>query len=128
MDRRILSQWLRAGFIETHVWHPTDAGTPQGGIISPILMNLTLDGLQQCLQRRFRRTKARNDMVNMVRWADDFIITGRSKELLEYEVGYFCPTPENVKSAYLRFLFLLEHLAPVPWIAVASRQRIEVHG
>ena len=35
MDRRILRQWLRAGFIEKHVWHPTDTGTPQGGIISP---------------------------------------------------------------------------------------------
>jgi RNA-directed DNA polymerase len=86
MDHRILRQWLRAGFIEKHVWHPTEAGTPQGGIISPVLMNLTLDGLQQCLQRRFRRTKASNGMVNMVRWADDFIITGSSKELLEHEV------------------------------------------
>ena len=42
-------------------------------------------------------------------------------------IGYFCPTPENVKSAHLRFLLLLEHLAPIPGIAVASRQRIEVH-
>jgi RNA-directed DNA polymerase len=86
MDHRILRQWLRAGFIEKHVWHPTEAGPPQGGIISPVLMNLTLDGLQQGLQRRFRRTKASNGMVNMVRWADDFIITGSSKELLEHEV------------------------------------------
>ena len=86
MDHRILRQWLRVGFIEKHVWHPTEAGTPQGGIISPVLMNLTLDGLQQGLQRRFRRTKASNGMVNMVRWADDFIITGSSKELLEHEV------------------------------------------
>ena len=86
MDRQILRQWLRAGFSEKHVWHPTNTGTPQGGIISPVLMNLTLDGLQQCLQRRFRRTKVRNGMVNMVRWADDFIITGSSKELLEHEV------------------------------------------
>jgi RNA-directed DNA polymerase len=85
MDRRLLRQWLRAGFIEKHVWHPTDTGTPQGGIIAPVLMKLTLDGLQQCLQRRFRRTKARNGMVNMVRWTDDFIITGSSKELLEHE-------------------------------------------
>jgi RNA-directed DNA polymerase len=86
MDQRILSQWLQAGFIEKHVWHPTDAGTPQGGRISPVLMNLTLDGLQQCLQRRFRRTKASNGMVHMVRWADDCMITGSSKELLEHEV------------------------------------------
>ena len=86
MDRRILRQWLQAGFIEKHVWHPTEAGTPQGGTISPVLMNLTLDGLQTCLQARFRRTKTSNGMVNMVRWADDFIITGSSKELLEHEV------------------------------------------
>ena len=57
MDRRMLRQWLQAGFIEKHVWYPTDAGTPQGGTISPVLMNLTLDGLQTCLQTRFRRTK-----------------------------------------------------------------------
>ena len=86
MDRWILSMWLRAGFLEKHVWHPTDTGTPQGGIISPVLMNLTLDGLQQCLHARFHRTKTSNGMVNMVRWADDFIITGRSQELLEHEV------------------------------------------
>src|SRR6266851_9405068 len=42
--------------------------------------------------------------------------------------GYFCPTPENVQSAYMRFLLLLEHLAPVPWITVAGRQGIKVHG
>ena len=71
MDRKLLRQWLRAGFIENHVWHPTDTGTPQGGAISPVLMNLTLDGLQSCLQRRFQRTKASNGMVNRVRWADD---------------------------------------------------------
>lgn len=71
MDRRVLSMWLRAGFIEKRVWHPTEAGTPQGGIISPVLMNLTLDGLQQCLHARFHRTKTSNGMVNMVRWADD---------------------------------------------------------
>lgn len=86
MDRRILRQWLRAGFIEKHVWHPPDTGTPQGGILSPVLMNLTRDGLPQCLQRRFRRTQACNGRVNRVRWADDFIITGSSTELLEHEV------------------------------------------
>lgn len=43
-------------------------------------------------------------------------------------IGYFCPTPENVKSAHMRFLLLLEHLAPVPWITIAGRQGIKVHG
>ena len=54
-------------------------------------------------------------------YADIRYLPGRLK------FGYFCPTPANVKLAYLRFLLLVEHLAPVPWITVASRQRIEVH-
>ena len=45
MDKTMLRQWLKAGFLENSVWAPTEAGTPQGGIISPALMNLTLDGL-----------------------------------------------------------------------------------
>jgi RNA-directed DNA polymerase len=81
-DKVILRKWLKAGFIEKRHLRPTDAGTPQGGIISPVLANLTLDGLEAELRKRFRR----GTMVNMVRYADDFIVTGRSKELLDEEV------------------------------------------
>jgi RNA-directed DNA polymerase len=62
---------------------PTEAGTPQGGIISPVLANLTLDGLEKLLAERFGK---RNQKVHLVRYADDFIVTGSSKELLEREV------------------------------------------
>jgi RNA-directed DNA polymerase len=69
---------------------PTEAGTPQGGIISPTLANLTLDRLEQLLKQTFRLRKIagkmHNPKVNFVRYADDFIITGSSKELLESEV------------------------------------------
>ena len=61
-----------------------------GGIISPTLANLTLDGLEQLLKQTFRQRKVdgmmHNPKVNFVRCADDFIITGSSKELLENEV------------------------------------------
>jgi len=88
MEQAILQKWLKAGFIEKHVWHPTEAGTPQGGIVSPVLANLTLDGLERRLRERFPRTtlRGRRAKVNLVRYADDFVVTGSSKELLETEV------------------------------------------
>jgi RNA-directed DNA polymerase len=84
MDRSILRQWLTAGFIERQIHYPTISGTPQGGIISPALMNMTLDGLQIKLAKQFPTTSGK--YVNLTRFADDFIITGRSKEILENEV------------------------------------------
>src|SRR5207237_4938272 len=53
MDKVILRTWLKAGYLEQNTLHPTDSGTPQGGIISPVLANLALDGLERCLQTAF---------------------------------------------------------------------------
>lgn len=89
MDKAILKKWLKAGFMESGSWNPTVAGTPQGGIISPVLANMALDGLDEVLESHFGRknTKASyKTKVNYVRYADDFIITGISQELLENEV------------------------------------------
>jgi len=80
MDRVILRKWLKAGYIDRNKLFPTVAGTPQGAIISPTLSNMTLDGLEKVM-KSFRKRK-----VNFVRYADDFIVTGDSKELLEQEV------------------------------------------
>ncbi len=87
MDRQILRKWLKAGFMDKSALHPTRAGTPQGGVASPVLANMALDGLQAALRERFpvRGSKARN-MVHLARYADDFIVTGDSKEILEQEV------------------------------------------
>jgi RNA-directed DNA polymerase len=82
MDRVILKKWLKAGFMESQTLWPTEAGTPQGGIVSPTLANLALDGLESELRRAFRPP----DKVHLARYCDDFIISGRSKELLENEV------------------------------------------
>jgi RNA-directed DNA polymerase len=84
MDRKVLRKWLEAGFIEQRVHYPTTAGTPQGGIISPALMNMTLDGLESLLRTNFPIRNGKK--VHLTRFADDFIITGTSREILENEV------------------------------------------
>jgi RNA-directed DNA polymerase len=88
MDREVLGKWLKAGYLEKHVLFATTEGTPQGGIISPALANRTLDGLQRLLAERFGATRSQRRMhkVHLVRYADDFIITGTSQILLQYEV------------------------------------------
>ena len=88
MERTILQKWLKAGFMDKQILYPTETGVPQGGIASPAIANLALDGLEQVVKaytasptRRAQRAK-----VNLVRFADDFIITGSSYELLEQEI------------------------------------------
>jgi RNA-directed DNA polymerase len=85
-DKVILRKWLKAGYVYQNELFPTDAGTPQGGIISPAAANMTLDGLEARLAEKFPRARQRGLKLNMVRYADDFIITGHSKELLDHEV------------------------------------------
>ena len=88
MDRYVLGRWLKAGFLEKHAWFATTEGTPQGGIISPALANWTLDGLQRLLADRLATTlrQQRKLKVHLVRYADDFLITGTSKEFLRDQV------------------------------------------
>jgi RNA-directed DNA polymerase len=83
MDRQILRQWLKAGYWEKGQLFPTPAGTPQGGIISPLLANIALDGMQATIRQAVNR---KGDKVNFVRYADDFIVTGATQELLEQKV------------------------------------------
>lgn len=84
MDKQILRKWLKSGYIEGKNLHPTRKGTPQGGIISPTLMNLTLDGLEKEIIKKFPKWKGKK--VNFVRYADDFIITAKSREIIENEI------------------------------------------
>ena len=82
MERRMLEQWLKAGYIEEHTMYPTRKGTPQGGIISPTIANMVLDGLEECI----RRAAPRRSRVNVIRYADDFIVTAKSRRLLEADI------------------------------------------
>lgn len=85
-DKTILRKWLKAGVIHKGQLQATDAGTPQGGIISPTLANMVLDGLESQLKQHLGVTKAKKLKINVVRYADDFVITGNSKEMLESEI------------------------------------------
>lgn len=91
MDTQILAKWLKCGYVETRRLFPTDEGAPQGGTISPTLMNMTLDGLERLLQERLPTRQKVNgrthfNKLNFVRYADDFIITGESPEFLRDKV------------------------------------------
>ena len=91
MDAQVLEKWLKCGFIETKKLFPTMEGTPQGGTISPVLMNMTLDGLERVLKERLPTRKMRNgkthfNKMNFIRYADDFIITGETPEFLRNDV------------------------------------------
>jgi RNA-directed DNA polymerase len=71
--RELIKQWLKAGYVEEEIFHATDSGVQQGGVISPVLANIALDGLGEFLGRNF----------GFIRYADDFVVTAKSKEDLE---------------------------------------------
>ena len=89
-DKKVLKKWLKCGVIFKGELYRTEEGTMQGGIISPTLANMTLDGIQPILAQKYRRYskggKLYSPMVNLVRYADDFIITSAEKEVLEREI------------------------------------------
>lgn len=82
MDKSMLQRWLKAGFIERKALYPTNAGTPQGGIVSPCLAVATLSGLETAVKQSVKAT----ERVHVVAYADDFVITGASREVLETKV------------------------------------------
>ena len=89
-DRLVLDQWLKAGFIEDKQLFPTVEGTPQGGIISPALANMTLDGMEQIINQVVRKkirgtgtVKHNKDKVHLIRYADDFVVTAGNRAILE---------------------------------------------
>ena len=89
IDKRVLQQWLKAGFLEGEDLYPTHAGTPQGGIASPVLANLTLDGLERAIREAVPQwvgSTTTRTKVNVIRYADDLLITGGSKEILQERV------------------------------------------
>ncbi len=94
MDKKLLRKWLKMGYMESNILYPTTEGIPQGGPISPVLANLALDGLEATVKSLFTAREHRKAKVYVTRYADDFIISGSSKELLE----------EIVKPRVMQFL------------------------
>jgi RNA-directed DNA polymerase len=83
MDKQVLRKWLGAGYWEKDKLFPTRKGTPQGGIISPLIANLALDGMQNAIAQAVSKN---GDKVTFVRYADDFIVTSATQQLLEQKV------------------------------------------
>jgi len=78
--RKLIYQWLKAGYIDKGGFHDTEAGVPQGGIISPLLANITLHGMEQGLgiKHNHRGRIAGNRAI--VRYADDLVVFCETKE------------------------------------------------
>jgi len=85
MDKTILRKFLKAGFMENGRFNSTDEGTPQGGLVSPTLAVMALSGLEPLTVSQKERQR-RKDKINMIAYADDFIVTANSKELIEEKV------------------------------------------
>lgn len=93
--RNLIKEWLKAGYVELGQFHQTPSGTPQGGVISPLLANIALDGLEEIITSFFDRRAYRGwacdrnshriqnvkvRKYGYIRYADDFIIAGRTEE------------------------------------------------
>jgi len=87
MDKEILNKWLKCGYIETKKLFQTNRGTPQGSTISQVICHMVLDGLEKRIKEKYHKRKINGKAyfpkVNFVRFADDFIVTGETSELLE---------------------------------------------
>ncbi|WP_034935833.1 group II intron reverse transcriptase/maturase [Gloeocapsa sp. PCC 73106] len=92
--RNQIKAWLKSGVIDKKNLYPTNEGTPQGGVVSPLLANIALHGMEQEIKKYARTWKGRKDdnekSVSLIRYADDFVILHESlpvvlkcKEIIE---------------------------------------------
>lgn len=90
---RVIRQWLKAGVVEFGRRTDSPTGTPQGGVISPLLANIALNGMERLFgaerngkQVRPTKRKGLDRGIKLIRYADDFVVTAPSKEVLESHV------------------------------------------
>jgi RNA-directed DNA polymerase len=85
--RRAIKAWLEAGVLEGREWFPTAAGTPQGGVVSPLLANVALHGLEAAIRSAFPPRSPTNGQAGwtpiVVRYADDFVVLHQDLEVIE---------------------------------------------
>ena len=78
--RELIKQWLKAGYVEDEMFYPTETGCPQGGIVSPLLLNIALHGMEQALGCKYNAQGINKGKFAIVRYADDFAVFCPSKE------------------------------------------------
>lgn len=82
--RQTIKGWLKAGMMEGVDFTPTELGTPQGGVISPLLANIALHGMEEAISEGYKKGEER---PLMVRYADDFVIFHSNLEELQKAEG-----------------------------------------
>ena len=78
--KELIKQWLKAGYVEQEVFHTTERGTPQGGVVSPLLANIALHGMEEALGVKYN---CRGQLIGkraVVRYADDFVCFCETRE------------------------------------------------
>ncbi len=78
--KELIKQWLKAGYIEQEIFHATERGTPQGGVISPLLANIALHGMEEALGVTYNSQGQISGKRALVRYADDFVCFCETKE------------------------------------------------
>lgn len=96
--RELIKQWLKAGYVEMGRIHDTPSGTPQGGVLSPVLANIALHGLEEFLSQfivKIRYRYANGNIATQTRgkygfvcYADDFVVTALTLEDIDYIKPY----------------------------------------
>lgn len=78
--KELIKQWLKAGYVEQEVLHATERGTPQGGVVSPLLANIALHGMEEAIGVKYN---CRGELIGnraVVRYADDFVCFCETRE------------------------------------------------
>jgi RNA-directed DNA polymerase len=85
--KELIKQWLKAGYVEQEVFHATESGTPQGGVVSPLLANIALHGMEEALGVTYDSQGHLRSNRAVVRYADDFICFCKTREDAECVQG-----------------------------------------
>lgn len=84
--KREIRTWLKRGFMDGKQWFPTKEGTPQGGVISPLLANIALHGMELEIKKFARTLKGdkwkNTKSISLIRYADDFVILHKDLEVI----------------------------------------------
>jgi RNA-directed DNA polymerase len=85
--RRIIKAWLKAGVLDGETLFPTEQGTPQGGVLSPLLANIALHGMEEMIQTAFPPTRKNGKVISrtpiLIRYADDLVVCHRDLEIIQ---------------------------------------------
>ena len=81
--RELIKQWLKAGYVEEDMFYSTETGCPQGGVISPLLLNVALHGMEAALGMVYNPSGLKRGKYMIVRYADDFAVFCRTQKEAE---------------------------------------------